>query len=263
VIKTPPWWSARRIALMLLGIVSVMAALAAGAFLWVASLRRRVATQIGVIEEQLQAEAVAEERRRIAREFHDRLDQGLAGLSLRFDAAASQATDDSTRRLLLGQRRSLASLQSEARDFLWDLRYPTHLEASLAESIRQQLLYMRQLTPVPLSLEMTGPDAPLATAVHYHLMRIIREAVGNSIKYAHAAAITVRIVNETNPAPSLRVVITDDGDGFDVAERSTAEGHFGIRGMQERARRIGAALRVESEPGRGTIVTLDLPVTSG
>jgi len=263
VITTPPWWSARRIALALLAILSVMATVAAGAFLWVALLRRRVATQIGVIEEQLQAEAVAEERRRIAREFHDRLDQGLAGLSLRLDAAASQAADDPTRRLLLGQRRSLASLQSEARDFLWDLRYPTHLEASLADSIRQQLLYMRQLTPIPLSLETTGPDTTLATTVHYHLMRIIREAVGNAIKYAHAAAITVRIANDTNPAPFLRVVITDDGDGFNVAERSTAEGHFGIRGMQERARRIGATLHVESEPGRGTIVTIDLPSVRG
>jgi signal transduction histidine kinase len=263
VTKAPPWWSPRRIALALLGIIGVMATVAAAAFLWIASLRRRVAAQLGVIEEQLQAEAVAEERRRIAREFHDRLDQGLAGLSLRFDAAASQAADDSTRRLLLGQRRSLASLQSEARDFLWDLRYPTHLEASLADSIRQQLLYMRQLTPVPLSVETTGPDIPLPTTVHYHLMRIIREAVSNAIKYAHAAAITVRIVSETNPRRHLRIVITDDGTGFNVVERTAAEGHFGVRGMHERARRIGARMSVESEPDRGTIVTIDLPLTGG
>jgi len=261
--KPPPWWSTRRVALTLTGGLGVAAVAALGGFIWVAMLRRRVAAQLAVIEEQLQSEAVAEERRRIAREFHDRLDQGLAGLALRFDAAASQAPDAPTRSLLLGQRRSLASLQSEARDFLWDLRYPTHLEDSFVDSIRQQVVYMRQLTPVSLTVEATGLVPPLPTQVHYHLMRIIREAVSNSIKYAHAGAITVRITGPGEGRRRLTVSVTDDGAGFDVAERSMADGHFGIRGMQERARRIGADLRVESGQGRGTRVAIDLPLADG
>ncbi len=260
VTKAPPWWSARRVALALAGGLAAAALAAGSAFVWVASLRRRVAAQLGVIEEQIQAEAVAEERRRIAREFHDRLDQGLAGLALRFDAAATQAPDEPTRSLLLGQRRSLASLQSEARDFLWDLRYPTHLEESFVDSIRQQVLYMRQLTPVPLTVETTGHVPPLPTQVHYHLMRIIREAVSNSIKYSQARSITVRIAGPGEGRRRLTVSVTDDGAGFDVAERSMADGHFGIRGMQERARRIGADLRVESHAGRGTLVAVELPL---
>ena len=261
--KPPPWWSARRVALTLTGGLGAAAVAALGAFVWVVSLRRRVAAQLGVIEGQLQAEAVAEERRRIAREFHDRLDQGLAGLALRFDAAASQAPDAPTRSLLLGQRRSLASLQSEARDFLWDLRYPTHLDESFVDSIKQQVLYMRQLTPVPLTVETTGVVPQLPTQVHYHLMRIIREAVSNSIKYAQAQAITVRIAGPDAGRQRLAVEVTDDGAGFDVAERSMADGHFGIRGMHERARRIGADLRVESGQGRGTRVAIDLPLADG
>lgn len=258
--RPPPWWSARRVALALAAGLGTAAAAATAAFVWVATLRRQVASQMGVIEGQLQAEAVAEERRRIAREFHDRLDQGLAGLALRFDAAASQSADEPTRSLLLGQRRSLASLQSEARDFLWDLRYPTHLDESFVDSIRRQVLYMRQLTPVPLSVETTGLVPPLPTPVHYHLMRIIREAVGNAIKYAQARSIAVRIMAPSDGRNRLAVEVADDGAGFDVAERSTAEGHFGIRGMQERARRIGANLRVESGAGRGTLVAIDLPL---
>ncbi|NBP81039.1 sensor histidine kinase, partial [bacterium] len=254
--------SPRRIAFLLLGILSVVAVLATAAFLWVASLRRRVTAQLGVIEEQLQSEAVAEERRRIAREFHDRLDQGLAGLSLRFDAAASQAADKPTRNLLLNQRRALAGLQSEARDFLWDLRYPTHLEPSFADSIRQQLLYMRQLTPVPLSLKTSGLNPSLSTSVHYHLLRIIREAIGNAIKYAHATAVTIEASSQPHGREELVVTVTDDGQGFDVAERSAADGHFGIRGMHERARRIGACLSIVSEPGQGTTVRISLPLAS-
>ena len=262
VTRAPPWWSPRRIAFLLLGILSVVAVLATAAFLWVASLRRRVTAQLGVIEEQLQSEAVAEERRRIAREFHDRLDQGLAGLSLRFDAAASQAADKPTRNLLLNQRRALAGLQSEARDFLWDLRYPTHLEPSFTDSIRQQLLYMRQLTPVPLSLKTSGLNPSLSTSVHYHLLRIIREAIGNAIKYAHATAVTIEASSQLHGREELVVTVTDDGQGFDVAERSAADGHFGIRGMHERARRIGACLSIVSEPGQGTTVRISLPLAS-
>lgn len=261
--KAPPWWSPRRVAMALAGGLAAFAMAAAGAFAWVASLRRRIAAQLGVIEEQIQAEAVAEERRRIAREFHDRLDQGLAGLALRFDAAALQASEETTRILLLGQRRALASLQSEARDFLWDLRYPTHVDELFVDSIKQQLLYMRQLTPVPLTVETTGLIQPLPTHVHYHLMRIIREAVGNAIKYARAQAIKVRIMGGSDGQQRLRVEVADDGTGFDVAARSTADGHFGIRGMHERARRIGGDLRVESTAGRGTLVTIDLPVAAG
>ena len=263
VTRAPPWWSPQRVAFALAGGLATAALAACGAFVWVASLRRRVAAQLGVIEEQVQAEAVAEERRRIAREFHDRLDQGLAGLALRFDAAATQAPDELTRGLLLGQRRSLSSLQSEARDFLWDLRYPTHLDESFVDSIRQQVLYMRQLTPVPLTVETTGHVPPLPTQMHYHLMRIIREAVSNSIKYSQARSIMVRIAGPGEGRPRLTVSVADDGVGFDVAERSMADGHFGIRGMQERARRIGADLRVESHAGRGTLVEVDLPLAAG
>ena len=258
--KAPPWWSPRRVAIALASGLAAVAVAAAGAFAWVASLRRRIAAHLAVIVEQLQAEAVAEERRRIAREFHDRLDQGLAGLALRFDAAASQAGEQTTRSLLLGQRRALASLQSEARDFLWDLRYPTHLDESFVDSIKHQLLYMRQLTPAPLTVETTGLIPPLETQVHYHLMRIIREAVGNAIKYAQAQAIEVRITGAGDGQQRLRVEVADDGNGFDVADRSTADGHFGIRGMHERARRIGADLRVLSNAGRGTVVEINLPV---
>ena len=94
-------------------------------------------------------------------------------------------------------------------------------------------------------------------------MRMIREAVGNAIKYAQAQAITVRITVPSDGRQRLRVEVADDGYGFDVADRSTAEGHFGIRGMHERARWIGADLHVGSHAGRGTLVVIDRPVTTG
>ena len=88
-------------------------------------LRRKVAAQLALIESKLQAEAATEERHRIAREFHDTLEQSLAAVSLRLDVAAYTATDDQSRQVLKQQRRLLSGLQTETRDFLWDLRDPS------------------------------------------------------------------------------------------------------------------------------------------
>jgi signal transduction histidine kinase len=262
VVRVPPWWSPTRIAVALAGAFALAATVATGAFLWVASLRRRVAAQLAIIEDQLQANAVAEERRRIAREFHDSLDQGLAGLSLRLDAAARQTGDAEARGVLLQQHRLLASLQKEARDFLWDLRYPTHVDGLLSDSIQSQLLYMRSLTPLPLALENHCPPLALPQLEHYQLVRIVREAVNNCVRHAGAHRITVHL-DGTMPDVSpgfVQIEVQDDGIGFDAADRTNAFGHFGIRGMQERARRIGAELMVDSGPGRGTRIIVRLPL---
>jgi signal transduction histidine kinase len=159
----------------------------------------------------------------------------------------------------------LSRLQTESRDFLWDLRDPVHVEGSLSDSIRAQLRLLEPLAPVPLVFETNGlpvePEPQLPAAMQHQLLRIVREAVHNAIKYAQATRIIVRL--DTKPSDGdrgiMRIGIRDDGTGFDVAERSAAEGHFGIRGMQERALRTGAELAIESSPGRGTLVLVTLP----
>jgi signal transduction histidine kinase len=265
VQSLPPWWTPRRIALAVAAGLAAIAVAAAGAAGWIVLLKRQVDHQLRVIEGKLQAEAVAEERRRIAREFHDTLDQGLAALSLRMDVAAHGAADDRAREILQQQRQVLSRLQTESRDFLWDLRDPVHVEGSLSDSIRAQLRLLEPLAPVPLVFETNGlpvePEPQLPAAMQHQLLRIVREAVHNAIKYAQATRIIVRL--DTKPSDGdrgiMRIGIRDDGTGFDVAERSAAEGHFGIRGMQERALRTGAELAIESSPGRGTLVLVTLP----
>ena len=262
VIRVPSWWTPRRVAMVLASAVAVLTGGGLAAAGWIVLLRSQVARQFAVIQNKLHAEAVAEERRRIAREFHDSLDQGLAGLSLRLDAAARQTSDAAAREVLLQQQRLLASLQNEARDFLWDLRYPTHMEGVLADSIQTQLLHMRTLTPLPLELENHGPPLALPQMEHYQLLRIVREAVNNGIRHADARRITVRLdgaMPDDSPG-FVQIEVQDDGGGFDVAAREAAEGHFGVRGMQERARRIGATLRIDSGPHRGTRVVVRLPL---
>jgi signal transduction histidine kinase len=240
-----------------------MAATVAGiAIGWVVLLRRQVARQMGLLETTLQAEATAEERQRIAREFHDSLEQGLAGLSLRLDVAAHEAGDERTRGVLRQQRQLLGGLQTEARGFLWDLRDPVHVEGSLMESIAAQLRLLQPLSAAEIVLDAAGSSTDVAPAVQYQLVRIVREAVTNAIRHARARRIDVGLRLEEQPGDPGRVCLTvaDDGEGFDIESRSAVEGHYGLRGMRERARRIGAEFVVESGHGCGTRIVVTVLV---
>jgi signal transduction histidine kinase len=217
-----------------------------------------VRRQLAVIEGNLQAEAVAEERLRIAREFHDSVNQGLAAASLRLDAAAYRLTDERSKQELDRQRRLLTTLQSEAREFIWDLRDPVHADAPLVEALEAQLEFLAPSAATTIEFEPPAagldPAASLLPEVRHQIVRIVREAAANAVRHAHASRVVVRL--EWAASGGLVIEITDDGTGFDVAARAAAEGHFGIRGMQERARRIGGELTIESHPGSGTSVML-------
>jgi signal transduction histidine kinase len=251
VLRRSPWWDSRTLAL---GLASV-AALAFAALIWIALLRRQVGRQLSVIEAKAQREAIIEERQRIAREFHDTLEQELAGLSLRLDATTARVTDEKARTLLDQQRRLLMRLQTEARDFVWDLRDPSRQDAPLDGALRSLIEHLQVNTTTPLHFQKEGDIPPLPPIVQHHLLRITREAVNNAIKYAQASRIDVTLRNSVD---ALHLAIVDDGRGFDLGEASALEGHFGLRGMRERAKKLGAAFEVLCEPGKGTRIVLTL-----
>jgi signal transduction histidine kinase len=253
VLQRSPWWDSRTLALGL----AAVAALAFAAFVWIALLRRQVGRQLSVIEAKAQREAITEERQRIAREFHDTLEQELAGLSLRLDAASARVTDEKARTLLDQQRRLLMRLQTEARDFVWDLRDSSRQDAPLDGALRSLIEHFQVNTTTPLHFQKEGEIPPLPPLVQHHLLRLTREAVNNACKYAQASRIDVTL---RKSGDALRLGIVDDGIGFDLSTASALEGHFGLRGMRERAKKLGATLEVLSEPGKGTRIILALPL---
>lgn len=110
---------------------------------------------------------------------------------------------------------------------------------------------------MPIRLTTAGGAVRVPPVAHYHLLRIIREAVHNAVEHSGGTAVDVRLAEERG---LVVATVADDGTGFDLATREQAIGHFGIRGMQERARRIGGTLAIESRPGDGTRVTVTVPV---
>lgn len=257
LLQRAPWWTPRRLALTL-SAVAAMALLALG---WIVMLRLQVSRQLAIIEGKAQREAVAEERQRIAREFHDTLEQELAGLSLRLDAATTRVGDPKALALLDQLRKLLSRLQTETRDFVWDLRDASRQSSDLPAAIRSLLEHLQAGTPIPLQFDAAPGIPPLPPLVRHHLLRIVREAAHNAVKYARPA--TVRVALELK-GDRLALTIADDGIGFDPSTVDSMEGHFGIRGMRERAAKVGGDLAIRSAPGQGSRVefTLALPAAA-
>ena len=252
LVAAPPWWTPRRLAIALAG--SLAAGLAALA--WVALLRRQVRRQLAVIEHKIQAEAVAEERRRIAREFHDSLEQDLAGLALRIDSAAGCVADPDARQMMERQREILARLQDETRQYVWDLREPARLRGTFADRVTVMLAELRDLTDTPLELNVSAHLPALPAETTHHLLRMLREAINNAAHHAAATRITVGLTADTQ---GLVATVSDNGSGFDPqAANQRSAGHFGLPGLTERAARIGGRVSIDSRPGHGTTVTIDL-----
>lgn len=252
LLRAPSWWKPHRLA----AVIAALAATMLGVLGWVWVLRRQVTRQVGIIEEKLQFEAVSGERLRIAREFHDTLEQDLAGIALRLDAAADLTDDEQSRRVLEQQRGLLEQVRRETHDFLWDLRDPARTDGSLVESLAAQVDYLRTLTNVPIGLRLETDAARVSPAAQFHLLRIVREAVTNALKHGGPTRVDVRL---SGGGEGCCIEVRDDGKGFDVAAKSGLEGHFGLRGMTERALRMGATLSIDSRPGHGTTVRVETP----
>lgn len=254
VLGAPSWWTAQRMAMLLVVLLVVMAL----AGLWIVLLQRQVANQTVALRHRIEREATLEERQRIAREFHDTLEQELAGLSLRLDAAVAKGGEGKLHGLLEGSRSLVSRIQTETRNFVSDLRdgwdENASLEGALGELVARQ---PAELGP-EIRFEMASP-APLANLpprVVHHLKMIAREAVANALKHAEAKHIDL-ILDAEDDATVMK--IADDGRGFDTeSETRGKSGHFGCMGIRERCARIGAEVTWRSEPGHGTTVEVRL-----
>lgn len=190
-----------------------------------------------------------EERGRIAREIHDGLAQGIIGISLQLEVVgrlmgtsveAAGAQLEAAKGMV---RESLA----EARKAIWELR-----EDVGELPVRMGTMMHRVAGPMG-TLEVTGTYRALEAEVEEELLRIAQEAVTNAVRHSRGTLVAARLVYEVG---RLELTVRDDGRGFDPGAEV---GRFGVRGMRERAEKIGGRLEVESGDG-GTMVRVARPL---
>lgn len=199
-----------------------------------------------------------EERRHIARELHDEIGQALTAIKVELAYAqrsVEQAHGPTT--VLQAARNITDSALHQVRDLSY-LLHPAALdEFGLVSAIDAHLKSFARRHRVAVELTHHGMDGRLPPAIESAAYRIVQEAVTNIAKHAHATECRVSL--ERNDA--LRITIEDNGSGFDVqAVRTSDRRGLGLIGMRERASHLNGAVHVDSDPGRGTRITVELPV---
>lgn len=208
------------------------------------------------------ARAQEAERERIARELHDRLGQSLTALSIGLtaerNARVARAPEASTERLD-DCLHIVEALGQYTEDLMCELRPPVLDDYGLVSALRWYAERFEALTGTSVYVECGEEPQRLAKEVETGLFRIAQEALTNVAK--HAEAESVRIGVERTPE-GLTLSVADDGKGFERGETGTGETglRWGLAIMRERARSLGGELLVESEPGKGTCVTVELRV---
>jgi signal transduction histidine kinase len=287
LVQAAPWWTSPRLtktvlgglvgALLLLGLTTLAAVVLASknAALREAreqlraardELAKRYSVRTGEWQEELAARHAAEadfalltaERTRMARELHDTLEQTIASVALQLDAAKGffHGQPDESQRLLDAATQQLRESQSEVRRSVWNLRSVKLEEATLPEALQQLGQALADTHGPKVEVRCEGEPLHLPPGTASQLFRIAQEGVTNALKHAQAQKIEI-VLSFRPEVVELRV--NDDGCGFDPAVASV-NGHFGLRGLRERARALDAELALDSKPDQGTRLRLTVPV---
>lgn len=217
------------------------------------------ATMLKLQQETL-ASATLAERNRLAGELHDSLEQGFSALSLQLETTAALTTCPPEVAAGLGVARKMAAFsRNELRHAVWNLHSPL-LESGGLETALKRVI--DQLAPghARATVSLAGAPRTLGSSVEHHLLRIAQEATANALKHAGASQLDVSL---TFSEREVELAVSDDGRGFEPHSVLTrAAGHFGLRGLSSRARKIGGTLDISSRPGCGTKVSVRVPLAA-
>ena len=285
VLRTPSWWTPRRLTAALAAAVAIVAA----AGLWVGILRRQVARQSTLLAAELEQrhraavehEAALRERNRLAANLHDTVLQTVTGVGFQLKvcqtladrtAADSQhmpgsgTSPSSAPGHLDVARRMVDHAIQQLRGTVWALHTLPTGDEPFGQSLRS--LVVRLGEGHPAEIRVYADDDTLAAhalpdVVAGTLLLVVQEAVTNSLRHAQATMIDVTATLGSGDASAITVCVHDDGVGFEPGLQPGATlGHFGLEGMRDRVERVAGELLVESRIGRGTTITARVPLTS-
>ena len=202
--------------------------------------------------------SVLDERNRLARDLHDAMTQTLFSLRLTLETAASTLADDPA--AAAGHIHQASALVEatfrELRTLIFELRPPALDADGLGETIRKHLDVVGRAHDLVVRVTTTC-DRRLPAEVEGVIYRIVQEAVTNVVRHAEATTIDVQLAVDDHVAT---VTIADDGIGFDPDARTIRARHLGLTSMRERAAAVGGTCTIESSPGAGTTVRVEVPV---
>lgn len=218
---------------------------------------RQLEAAMEELSEETRKSATRAERDRLASEIHDSLQQGLTGAILQLDTTMKLASLSREIRDRLNVVRNMVSYaRQEVQHAVWDMESPLLEGTDLAEALRNLTAFVES-DEVIIDVVVRGEKAALPRATNHNLLRIAQEATTNALRHAAAKHIVIRL--EYGPE-TVALEITDDGIGFspdDVLKKQG--GHFGLRGIRARAKKLKGQLIIRSAPNQGATVRVVVP----
>lgn len=222
------------------------------------SLVRELLATRGQLAATEHESGVLAERARLAREIHDTVAQGLSSIQMLLHAAERADPDRPGVEHIQLARETAATNLADTRRFIRELTPPALDDHGLGGALRR--LAVSQWATEGLEVNVRVSDSvELPMHVQTALLRIAQGAIANVIQHAHASTATITLVIDLD---RLYFAITDDGHGFDPAQPSSQTGgrsdSFGLQATRERVNQLGGVLTVDSHPGRGTTLAVEL-----
>jgi PAS domain S-box-containing protein len=211
---------------------------------------RKLASELVLAEER--------ERKKISVTLHDEVAQTLAATRMRIDLLRSKPGDDDSRRAIDEAQQLLVQAIRETRALMTDISNPVLYDMGLRVAVQSLTEEVTARKGISVSCSFGGKLTNLTQDLEVMIFQLVKELVQNIVKHSGARKASIRIVEERD---DINVVVADDGLGFDVGNIGSVgvDGGFGLFSIRERVKSYHGKIKIESEPGKGSEVTVLLP----
>jgi PAS domain S-box-containing protein len=211
---------------------------------------RKLASELVMAEER--------ERKKISVALHDEVAQTLAAARMRIDLLRSKPGDDDSRRALDEAQQLLVQAIRETRSLMTDISNPVLYDMGLQVAVQSLTEEVKARNGISFSSSFSGSLRKLDQDMEVMIFQVVKELVQNIVKHSGARKASIGIVEERD---DIKVVVADDGLGFDVGGVRAVglDGGFGLFSIRERVKSYNGKIQIESEPGKGSEVTVMLP----
>ena len=215
---------------------------------------RKLASELVMTEER--------ERKKISVTLHDEVAQTLAAARMRIDLLRSKPGDDDSRRALDEAQQLLVQAIRETRSLMTDISNPVLYDMGLQVAVQSLTEEVKARNGISFSSSFSGSLKTLGQDMEVMIFQLVKELVQNIVKHSRAGTASIRIVEQKD---IVRMVVADDGQGFDAGNIGAVglDGGFGLFSIRERVKSYGGKIKIESEPGKGSEVTVTLPKKAG
>jgi NarL family two-component system sensor histidine kinase YdfH len=223
---------------------------------------QKVLKELELAYEKVEELTLANERQRMARDLHDTLSQGLAGIIMQLDAVNANLNKNNTNRAQEIIQKSMEYARktlADARLVIDDLRSQTKSDMDFAKAVEEEIAKFKAVSNTSVVADIRI-ESHIPLNIFKHLLYIVSEALNNIAKHSEAKNTVVKIIENHN---QININIIDDGIGFDVKILDGLPGHYGILGMTERVRAIHGKIKIESKRRAGTNLSIIIPIEKG